>query len=40
MHGADADDVGALLGVEIVEIGLVLEVVRIQAAVLDAGVGA
>ena len=37
--GDHAYDVSALLGVEVVQIGLVLEVVGIQAAVLHGGVG-
>ena len=39
MDGGNGDDVGVVLGVEIVEIGLVLEVVGVDSAVFDNGVG-
>ena len=39
MDGADGNDVGVLLGVEIVEVGSVLEVICENGAVFNNGVG-
>ncbi len=39
MDGADADQMGAVLVVEVIQIGLMLEVVGVQIAALDGDVG-